>query len=438
MTYQGQRYYQRNAAARLRRTSYGGAAFLPDRLATVELNESAFAIVCWLAVPLTTKELRLHLRQRFQRNITLANVDRIVRELAGYGFVDSIQTEKTAADSIPCEPESIPYAPESIHIQLTNRCNLNCPACYIAKKNDVEDSLPLQRWISLIDEISKIGVFQVAFGGGEPLLSPHFIPLVQHAKFMGVVPNVTTNGTQLDENTVQQICHAIGEVRLSVQDGVSLDPNLLREKLRLLQKYKTRFGFNLIVTHRNVGEIDSLLRGLAVLNPASITLIRPKPSPHNREWYAENALSAQDSTLLLAKLNALESLFTKTQLTIDCALSYLFYNFSEDTLVKRGVFGCAMAERFVVIAANGDVYPCSHLHAKEFLAGNILESPFSKAWENNHIFAAIRSGLKNVEGICKNCVKQHFCGGCRAIMRHTTGNLWTEDVACPKLHSDGW
>ena len=68
-------------------------------------------------------------------------------------------------------------------------------------------------------------------------------------------------------------------------------------------------------------------------------------------------------------------------LTVDCAFSYLFYDLPDAEPVLRGVAGCAMGERFVVVTWNGDVYPCSHLHEKEFKMGNVLEQRFQDIWE---------------------------------------------------------
>ena len=72
--------YERNISARLRRTTYGGAAFLPERTATVELDEEAFTLLCWLALPMTTRQLRQRFIKRFARNVTLSELDRTINQ----------------------------------------------------------------------------------------------------------------------------------------------------------------------------------------------------------------------------------------------------------------------------------------------------------------------------------------------------------------------
>lgn len=69
--------------------------------------------------------------------------------------------------------------------------------------------------------------------------------------------------------------------------------------------------------------------GAAFLSDQATTV---ELEPHNGQWYAANALSAQDSLLLLRQMYRLEPLFAETQLTVDCAFSYLFYDLTETEL----------------------------------------------------------------------------------------------------------
>ena len=62
-------------------------------------------------------------------------------------------------------------------------------------------------------------MFQLALGGGEPLLSPKFVPVVRYARERGIVPNVTTNGWRITEKLVGEVANALGEWRLSLNDA---------------------------------------------------------------------------------------------------------------------------------------------------------------------------------------------------------------------------
>ena len=209
-----------------------------------------------------------------------------------------IQASSSTSLTTYLEPEAVPVAPESVHLQLNNVCNLRCPSCYVKLQREDSGLLPTERWMTLVDEIADIGVFQLALGGGEPLMSPHFVDIVQHSRRRGLLPNVTTNGHLLTEPLLRQIRGSIGEVRLSLNDGVSVDRRQLKEKSGLLKKWDIRFGYNVIVTHHNIEQLETILRELIEDRPCSLTLIRPKPAPNNETWYAANALSGQDSIRL--------------------------------------------------------------------------------------------------------------------------------------------
>lgn len=67
-------------------------------------------------------------------------------------------------------------APLKLVIDLTSRCNLRCAyCCFFSRPDESEKSvLPPERWVALIDEAGRNGVFSVTLRGGEALLSPAF------------------------------------------------------------------------------------------------------------------------------------------------------------------------------------------------------------------------------------------------------------------------
>lgn len=259
-------------------------------------------------------------------------------------------------------------------------------------------------------------------------MSPNFVPIVQQSRRRGLLPNVTTNGHLLTEQLVTQIRGLIGEVRLSFNDGATVNRRLLAEKSALLKAWNVQFGYNVIVTHRNVSQIEEILQELLELHPHSITLLRPKPAPFNERWYAANALSQHDSMHLAEQLRRLEPLFVETMLTVDCAFSYLFHGLSEEELMRRGVAGCAMGERFVVVAWNGDVYPCSHVRGQEYKMGNVKEQRFQDICETCNAFTHSLADRRCSEENCSSSTRRKFCGGCPAIASHIPGNGLTLDT----------
>jgi radical SAM protein with 4Fe4S-binding SPASM domain len=266
-------------------------------------------------------------------------------------------------------------------------------------------------------------------------MSPNFAPAARYARAHGVIPSATTNGRLITEKLVVGVAEHLGELRISLNDAATVNTALLEEKAWLLRAWNVRFGFNLIVTRQNLNRLPELLRWACDQGAATVNLIRPKPAPGNEQWYEHNALSAVDSSRLAAMLSQLEPLFLETNLTVDCAFSFLFYAWPSLKLQSHGVAGCAMGERFVTVKWNGDVYPCSHLHGEEFNAGNVKHKTFREIWEAAPVFARVRRELDQGEGDCGKCGHNAFCKGCRAVMQQQTGNWLATDHDCAQtLH----
>jgi radical SAM protein with 4Fe4S-binding SPASM domain len=418
-----------NPQTRLRHTPNGGAAFLPSTVTTIELDNEAFTALVALAKPQTARQLRPRLIAQFNRNFTVAEIEILLRTLNEQQFV--VEAQNSASNPIDL-PQAL-RAPESVHLQLNNVCNLRCPSCYVGLSEEDVGALSLERIQTLIDEWSEMGVFQLALGGGEPLMSPNMALVARYARARGIIPNVTTNGRLITEKLIAEVAEQLGELRMSLNDAVTVHSAQLEEKAGLLRARNVRFGFNLIVTRQNLNRLPELLRWSCDQGAATVNLIRPKPAPGNEQWYGHNALSAGDSARLAAMLSQLEPLFLKTSLTVDCAFSFLFYGWPSHKSRSHGVAGCAMGERFVTVKWNGDVYPCSHLHGEEFNAGNVKHKTFREIWEAAPVLTQIRRELAQVEGHCGGCRHNAFCKGCRAVMQQQTGNWLAADYDCPVM-----
>jgi MoaA/NifB/PqqE/SkfB family radical SAM enzyme len=115
--------------------------------------------------------------------------------------------------------------PQHVVVDLTNRCNSNCIACWTGSPL-LRGQAPAPEWFSrqlptpvvheLLRDLAGMGCEIVRFtGGGEPLLHPHLEELVQAASTLGLGCHVTSNGTLLDRLTAPALA-AIGELTVSL------------------------------------------------------------------------------------------------------------------------------------------------------------------------------------------------------------------------------
>ena len=82
-------------------------------------------------------------------------------------------------------------------VELTYRCNLDCFYCY----NDLGlegEPLSRQQWQRLFDDLAAMQVLQLTLTGGEPLAHPDFFALGAHARELGFLIRIKSNGHALD------------------------------------------------------------------------------------------------------------------------------------------------------------------------------------------------------------------------------------------------
>jgi len=98
----------------------------------------------------------------------------------------------------------IPSAPYFVVWNFTNRCNLKCKHCYEWKENN-DNELTLKEKINVVDQLDEMKVASLAVSGGEPLVSPDFVPVSAHVNSKEMYHALATNGTLLNQDMVQKI-----------------------------------------------------------------------------------------------------------------------------------------------------------------------------------------------------------------------------------------
>lgn len=134
-------------------------------------------------------------------------------------------------------------------IVITKRCNLSCGYCFEYDK--VSKPVDLEILKRRMDEFKRLRVVFVTLNGGEPLLHPNIVELVQYISDLGMIPMINTNGWLLKPGLI----HALNNAGLfgmqiscdSMEDNDITRKSMkrLRPKLGLLQanaKFRVRIN----------------------------------------------------------------------------------------------------------------------------------------------------------------------------------------------------
>ncbi len=151
-----------------------------------------------------------------------------------------------------------------VQIHPSLRCNLRCRHCYSTSSPDGETVLTpsmLQGWLTLL---RREGYNAVSVSGGEPLMVADLPDLLTHAKSLGMITAVTTNGLLLNEKRVEMLQGRADVLAISL-DGVPESHNQVRgqknafegmhKRLAWLRAARQRFGFIFTLTQHNLHEL---------------------------------------------------------------------------------------------------------------------------------------------------------------------------------------
>src|ERR1700745_2961688 len=102
-----------------------------------------------------------------------------------------------------------------------HRCPLRCPYCsnpLALERASAE--LDTATWCRVFDEAAALGVLQVHFSGGEPLVRHELVELVAHAAKGGLYVTLITSGIGLAVRRLAKLVEAgLEHVQLSLQDS---------------------------------------------------------------------------------------------------------------------------------------------------------------------------------------------------------------------------
>lgn len=443
---------------KLRREAFGGLVFRPDSGVTLELDAEAFAALSALAAGpgCGAGELAERLSPGSGATGALGGLVHLLQRLADLGVVvpyrghcaETAAVASGAALSCSSEPalaardETSPgprlSAPETVHWAVTYRCAATCPDCYVRRHpNRPKTELSPAEASRLVERIAQWGVFQLAVGGGEPLLREDLPLIVHRARALGLAVHVTTGDMTLARLRLPELAPALTSLQLGLRHGELLaEPDkqvaALRECLAASAEAKVSVGANLMLANSSLAHLDRLLALVMGAGVKRLTLLRYKPPAGRARWHAENP-PPQLMRCLPERLARFAKRHPEVDLRLDCALSFLQRDLAPDVAAAAGLRGCVAADRIVSLGQDGSVFPCSQLVGRPFRAGNLLVDEPAELWWHSPVLARYRGFRERLQGRCAGCPAVAHCGGCRVYAADGIG----ADQSCPHIEAGG-
>jgi radical SAM protein with 4Fe4S-binding SPASM domain len=311
--------------------------------------------------------------------------------------------------------------PPLVWLELTRRCDLACPHCYIDGGRARAGEMTAARWHSIIDEMADMGVWAVAFTGGEPTLHPAFIDLVCHARERDLLVGIATHGLYLTDELLDSLPDKGVIISVSIDNlhigrgghqasvGQGMEAVLRAQEHGFLTNVMTN-------THReNINDLAQLVHwaeenGVSVRSVPFSPIGRGKMRP-DLENGPEDVERAGEFWLRECEwehqYHAMAGLCVGVIFNYGLSLAYM---------TRR----CSSARFLCYVAADGVVYPCTMCASEKiFATTSVCDRSFAEVWRSP--WEIRQYSWDNFSDTCKGCVinsPRYYCASRCPAMSH--------------------
>ena len=315
-------------------------------------------------------------------------------------------------------------------LELTYRCNLQCPYCYVGTDRNKQE-LTFEEWKKVINQIPFYGI--VTLVGGEPLIRKDFIDIFAYtSKKVWGKTHVVSNGILLNDEIIKAfIKYKLLLLSVSL-DGYGDKHNQNRGKEGIFdkiisnlenlksQKPKQMVDIKTIVLENNLDDLVKLYKLCEEMNFEflSISFLR------NNNWKQNSILQESfipefnenypikpyfDMEHFKEVYREIESLKGKTKLRFSPKFEYSknplesiekFFQVSENEPINNIYLPCTYPFNNMMINPEGYIYPCLSMKI-----GNVKDRSLKELF-NDPKYCCFRKNLKangGTFGACQLC-----------------------------------
>ena len=258
-----------------------------------------------------------------------------------------------------------------VFLELTRGCNLRCKHCLNNSGIPEENQLTFEECYDLISKLSKAGLQEIRFTGGEPLIFDGIYDLIRHATNEGIFVSIGTNATLIDE----KIAHKLKEngLRRAVVslDGTKRMHDVIRgegnydktiKAIHYLNNVGISIKVNSVIMRSNMEDVIMLAKQLH----------KEKVSIFIRRFIESGRGAYLKDNMLFKKDYEYVNECLKEELDSGPYVRGHYIRLTDEGKNNRIKLpfelrtGCKAGQRAFVITPNGDIHYCGFLAAQDF------------------------------------------------------------------------
>lgn len=312
--------------------------------------------------------------------------------------------------------------PYHLEVEITNRCAGSCIYCYAGSTPDSSGFMPKEKVFELLDQAAELGVRQIAWCGGDPLMHPDWMAIMRYGAEKGI-DNMLATSSLISRRQAEQVC-SLGSAVFSVGVHISsIVPEVyaqLHSNPRTLE-LKMQGVKNLL----GAGYSPERMWALITLSKPAITTFE-----ETLDWFVDQMGIRIVCTLVYKGKGTLD--FHRVDWEPGVSELKQVYDYRAKKLGPSWLrLGSGDGSFFYCrtqfgVTWDGRVDPCVCI--TELSVGNLYQQSLKEIVEKHR-----DSLLYNfqINGYCGNeCPNRDLCFGCRWSAYHYTGDITASDPKC--------
>jgi radical SAM protein len=337
--------------------------------------------------------------------------------------------------------------------EVTQACDLECKHCRAdAKPERHPGELTTAEGKDLLDDAAEFGEDQlVVLSGGDPLVRPDLVELVEYGHDQGLLMTLTPSGTSsltpaviddLAEAGLRRLALSIDGATATAHDEFRGEAGSFDQTIAAARAARERgipLQSNTTVCQETVGELPELADLVAELGSVLWSVfflvpvgrgrvlepIGPERADRVMEWLLEQS-QKRDFGVKTTEAPQYRRVAIQAHRGDEAVAPS-----ADDTVGRRT--GIRAGNGFAFVNHRGDVYPSGFLPES---AGRVREESVVDIYRNANLFTGLRD-VDALRGTCGACEFRGVCGGSRSRAYAYTGDPLQSDPLCPYV-PDGY
>jgi pyrroloquinoline quinone biosynthesis protein E len=324
--------------------------------------------------------------------------------------------------------------PLALLAELTYRCPLKCPYC----SNPLElsryrNELDTATWQRVLTEAAQLGVVQVHFSGGEPLVRRDLPELIRHARQLDLYSHISTGATLATDAVLESLKQAgLDSVQISLLDSRAAENDSLAgaasfdrkcQAIAAAKRLQFPVTLNVVLHRHNLDRLEEIIDLACRWNVDRLELAHVQYAG----WAFRNRAALLPTRAQIERAGELVAQ-ARVRLAGQPEIVHVLPDYFQQ-YPKACLHGWGRV--FLTVAPDGAVLPCQtarEIPGLEF--PNVGDASLDDIWFRAPVFQRFR-GTDWMPEPCRSCTRREIdFGGCRCQAFLLTGDAAATDPVC--------